>query len=353
MSAFRLSSTRYMFLMDRKCDGKCVSEVALELESFVDGIYSNAHVKVDRPCSFAVMHYDPKDDPVTVVKNLELLMNQNYSTDAHSNIIEVSKRNLEILKHNAMLSMALNNDVHEKMRNFSISIQPIVLSSNERISGGEVLLRWKHDGENVSPGVFIPILEREFLMPAVGRFVMEEAFKYSARIIETRPEFLLTLNISMTQLNDDTLFEFIKETFKKYHLDGSHIVFEITESTIDMYPEEMHRLVEICEELGIFLAIDDFGTGYSSLHSLMEYRFDFLKIDRSLLLDIEKSHQNRSFIESLLCACHLNNMKIVMEGVENANQNEISKAIKCDYIQGFLFHKPAPADEIFRTLEAE
>ena len=196
-------------------------------------------------------------------------------------------------------------------------------------------------------------LEREFLMPAVGRFVIEEAFKYCSKIIETRPDFLLTLNISKTQLNDDTLFEFIKETFSKYHLDGSHIVLEITESTIDVYPTEMHKLVDTCGQLGIFLAIDDFGTGYSSLHSLMEYKFDFLKIDRSLLLDIEKSHQNRSFIESLLWACHRNNMKIVMEGVENVNQNNISKSIRCDYIQGFLFHRPAPAEEIFKTLACE
>ena len=352
LSAYRLSSTRYMLLIYSDDEDE-VRKIAEKLEAYVRETYESAHVMVDRPCMFAVMHFTPDEDPVGTVKNLELLMTQDYSTSSRFDILEISRRNLETLKSNAAFSLALNDDVHNGMRNFSINIQPIVFSENDRIAGGEVLLRWKHDGVNVSPGVFIPILEREFLMSAVGRFVIEEAFKYCSKIIEKRPEFLLTVNLSKTQLDDDTLFEFIKETFAKYHLDGSHIVFEITESTIDMFPNEMHKLVDTCGQLGIALAIDDFGTGYSSLHSLMEYRFDFLKIDRSLLLDIEKSHQNRSFIESLISACHINDMKIVMEGVENDNQKEISKDIRCNYIQGFLFHRPAPAEEIFNTLDEE
>ena len=248
------------------------------------------------------------------------------------------------------MSMTITKNVLNNMENFRVVVQPVVSVKTGKIIGGETLMRWKFMDEAVSPEIFIPILEKDRMIQIAGRWVFEQAVKVCKEIVSKQPDFYLTVNVSLQQLYDNELVPFISKALKKYDLQGSHLVIEMTESCMDNEPGKLMELISECNKFGIRLALDDFGTGYSSLRVLMKYPIDIIKIDRSLLLEMEGSEEKNAFIANLVHACHQFGKKICVEGVETQQQQQLVKKGNGDMIQGFYYYRPLELQDLYKEI---
>lgn len=350
MSFYCVSGTRFIALVDNEVKESKESLIK-QIRQICENIYEGVDIKVDRPCSFAVMDFSAENDQVeSFIENMISLIR--YSNlEPGLEYVDNSDKYISKITEAANMNLSVSHDVLNGMNNFRLVIQPIVSTETEKIVGGEVLLRWRYQGEEIAPSVFIPTMEKNRLISIAGRWIMENAVLMCSKIVKIKPDFYLTINISRRQLFDEELFLAIPEILHKYDVEGKNLVFEITESTIDKEPKRTRQLIDICNYYGIRLAIDDFGTGYSSFQSLMSYKYNILKIDRTLLLEMEKSKHNLIFVSGLANACHKSNIKLCMEGVETDEQKSIANDIPCDMIQGYYYFKPIHYKDFLNIIE--
>ena len=349
MSFYRLEGVRCVAAVEADCWEEPASLVD-QIRQVIEGGYRALGLSVPSPCSFAVMRYPRQDlsvsdyleDMISLLKTAKQEAGQPYLDDSASNIAKIRQM--------SNLALALSRDVMQDMENFHIEIQPVVSADTGRMVGGEVLLRWSFEGKPVPPDVFIPILERDNLIQPAGRWVFEQAVCSCMRMVACVPDFYLTFNVSLYQLGDETLIGFMGDILKKYRLDGHHLIAEMTESCMDKQPEHLLRFVEACKKNGIQIALDDFGSGYSSMRMLLQYPSNIIKLDRSLLGEMADSPDKRSFISSIVYACHQFGKKVCMEGVETQKQDALIKGCGCDMIQGYYYYRPMKVEDMYRLI---
>lgn len=348
MTFYRLPGVRCIAIPDEELNR---DEVIDKIRSIIETKYRNAGVLVDNPCSFVAVRFPQADWSVEDFQEniVALLKLARHGKENH--YVANTDENIARIRAMSNMSMNITADVMNGMSNFRAVVQPIVSVATGKIIGGETLMRWKVMGEDVSPAVFIPLLEKGRMIYSAGRWIFEEAVKTCAEIVKEQKDFYLTVNVSLQQLYDDEFVPFIPKVLEKYHLDGKHIVIEMTESCMDTEPEKLMLLVNECKKLGMRLALDDFGTGYSSLRVLMKYPTDIIKIDRSLLLEMEESEAKSGFISSLVEACHDLGKKICVEGVETEAQKNIVVKGHGDVIQGFYYYRPIEIPDLVEKIE--
>lgn len=347
MTFYRLSGMRCVALT-KPHNTEEVKELISKIKTIIDKTYQIRGVALQCTCSFAVMEYPQEnvsakdfiENMISLIKVAHQSPMQLYVDDSDGNIKKMQKA--------SNLESHLIENILNGMKNFRIVIQPVVSAQDGRPVGGETLLRWRFDGKEVSPGIFIPIIENEHMIHLVGRWVFEQAVHSCVRILTYDPHFYLTVNVSLQQLHDEGFIEFIRQTLLKYDLDGKHIVMELTESCMDDQPEKLESFVSACEDMNIRIALDDFGSGYSSLRVLLRYPSNIIKLDRSLLLEMSDSFEKSGFITSIVYACHQFDKKVCMEGVETDFQNELVREAGCDLIQGFYYYKPMEVKQIYQ-----
>lgn len=349
LTFYRLSGMRCIALADPIPTEK-IKKLIYQIKNIIDDAYKEQGVALQYTCSFALMRYPQEDvSPQDFIENMISLIKVAHQSPAQLYIDDSAGNIKKIQKISNMESHLIENIING-MENFRIVIQPVVSTADGVPLGGETLLRWRFNDKEISPGVFIPIIENEHMMYMVGRWVFEQAVRSCMRILTYAPEFYLTVNVSLQQLGDDGFIDFIKETLLKYDLDGKHIVMELTESCMDDQPEKLEYFVKSCNDMNIRIALDDFGSGYSSLRVLLRYPSSIIKLDRSLLLEMSDSFEKNGFITSIVYACHQFGKKVCMEGVETDFQYELVKESGCDLIQGFYYYKPMELDAVYQLI---
>lgn len=349
MSFHRLEGMRCMAVVNAMCM-EPKEDVVQQIREIIEEGYESMGISVRNACSFGVLEYPCEDmTPEDVVENLIALI-RIAKQDADQPFMEYSVDNLKRIKKMSNMALALGEDVMHNMENFRVVVQPVVAAQTGKVIGGEVLLRWQFEGKDISPGLFIPVLEKNGMIHIAGRWVFEQAVRNCLQMLTYNPDFYLTFNISLHQLSDTELLGFMQQTLEKYHLPGSHLVAELTESCLDEQPEKLEQLVAHCSNLGMRIALDDFGSGYSSLRMLLQYPSSIIKLDRSLLQEITESDEKMHFIGSIVYACHQFGKKVCMEGVEREDQNTIIRDTGCDMIQGFYYYRPMELSALHRLL---
>lgn len=349
MTFYRLSGMRFLGLMESNSINKA-EKLRSKIQGIIDDVYHSMEVTLPTTCSFVLLRcLQDGVSPQELLENALSLMKMSQQT-LNQLWMDDSIDNLQKIKQLAAMESRLIENVLHDMKNFRIVIQPVVSTETNLPVGGETLLRWQDDGKTVSPGLFIPMLEQANMIHLVGRWVLEQAVCACTRLITLMPDFYLTVNISLQQLEDDGFLSFIRQTLEKYRLDGNHIVLELTESCMDSQPEKLEAFVEECAKMDLRIALDDFGSGYSSMRVLLRYPSNIIKLDRSLLLEMGDSDKKNSFIASIVYACHQFGKKVCMEGVETEFQNELVKTAGCDLIQGFYYYKPMELDAVYQLV---
>jgi diguanylate cyclase (GGDEF)-like protein/PAS domain S-box-containing protein len=231
---------------------------------------------------------------------------------------------------------------------FSLAYQPIVSLETGRLKSVEALLRWQHPAQGfISPAEFIPIAEESDLILHIGRWVLKEATRQMAQWVHylgpAAPP-TISINLSRKQFAQGDLAVQIQDAAENAGLPPDRIQLEITEDTFASDVTTAIATMKAIKQLGFLLAIDDFGTGCSSFASLHEFPADVLKIDRSLLLDVENSKQTAALVHALAILTNNLGLAIVAEGVEREGQVTVLRELGCHYGQGYFFARPQSPD---------
>lgn len=243
-----------------------------------------------------------------------------------------------------LLKKLKNSVINNELKVF---YQPQVDALKNEIIGFEALIRWYNDKlGSVPPAEFIPFAENMGYITKIDDWVLNKVL-YTASIWKEKGYKFSTIfvNVSPIQLKRNDFKDHILSTCEKYNISPALLGIEITERTlVEICKEEIELLNELIES-GISVAIDDFGIGYSSLNYLIKLPSTVLKIDKSIIDNID-NYKNKAVISGLVNISKSLNFKIIAEGVETREQTDILTGLGCNLIQGYYFSKPLPEDEI-------
>lgn len=228
---------------------------------------------------------------------------------------------------------------------FVLHYQPKVRLRDDVVEGAEALLRWP--GADVSPAVFVPLLESIGLIGDVGKWVLGQALADGERwrTGDRDGSFRIAVNISAIQLRRENFAEEVLQAAAAVPGGAARLELEVTESALMQDPRRACAILARLREAGITISIDDFGTGHSSLQSLSQLPVDILKIDRTFVSDIATNDRHRTLVQTTITLAKSFGMSTIAEGVETRLQSEILKRLGCDAIQGYYVARPASARE--------
>lgn len=230
--------------------------------------------------------------------------------------------------------------------------QPIIDSQTGQVSGLEALIRWNHPTRGIlSPYFFLPLAMDMRIMPQIGELMLSRVFKDIARSNELRSMSWVSVNISSEQLYSNALVNSISTLLTDFDIPGEMIELEIVEELISHDTKLVSEQFVSLGELGIRFSIDDFGTGYSSLARLKHLPVSKLKIDRSFVDGLPDDESDCCIASSIVGMAKGLNLALVAEGVETQEQAQWLKQHECDFIQGYLYAKPMPLEELLSFLK--
>jgi diguanylate cyclase (GGDEF)-like protein len=226
------------------------------------------------------------------------------------------------------------------------------VDSTGKPCGAELLARWqKPDGSSVPPDSFIPVAEESGLIVPLGQWALRQACLALRRLEHEGHSLKLSVNVSPSQFRQPDFVDQVCRVLEETGAPASQLVFELTEGLlVDDLEVTLARMRQLAK-LGIRLSIDDFGTGYSSLAYLTRMPLFELKIDRSFIRDTPADTTGTGIVQSILAmASHLG-LRATAEGVETQEQADFLAASGVDAMQGFLFARPMPLDDLVRLLD--
>ncbi len=234
-----------------------------------------------------------------------------------------------------------------KNEQFFLEFQPIVSSKTKQMVGLESLIRFEDKRRLIFPSELISYAEKFNLIEEIDRYVVEKSFEAYQIFKQKGLKFsFLAVNVSSSEINDDTFVEYLATTAKYYDVDPKSIVIEFTETADPNKLENESRFIEQVRSLGFKVAIDDFGSGYSSMLRLSKNTLDRIKIDKSFVNDIMQSSSNQNLVEAMVGLARAFNLEVIVEGVETEEDYLFMKSLNIEYVQGYYFYKPHPLNEI-------
>ncbi|MCU1297690.1 MAG: sensor-containing diguanylate cyclase/phosphodiesterase [Acidobacteriaceae bacterium] len=252
----------------------------------------------------------------------------------------------------------LEADLREavKRQEFRLHFQPIICFKTERISGFEALLRWQRPGIGlVGPKEFIHVAEETGLILPIGRWLLQEScrqLKLWQVTYPCDPPLTISVNVSPKQFAQANLIYESSLALQESGLDSHSLHLEITESMAMSDSAKTSHVLSELKSLNIGISIDDFGTGYSSLDQLRRFPVDILKIDRSFVSGMDVDNESLEIVRLVAMLAHNLGMKVIAEGVENAQHVSNLKQLGCEFGQGYFFSKPLSREDARALLES-
>lgn len=235
-----------------------------------------------------------------------------------------------------------------KQEAFELFYQPKISLADGCVCGLEALLRWPRAGQaNVSPAVFVPMLERLGLITRVGNWVITRVCKQIADWQRAgEGPFQVAVNVSGHQIIEGDLIASIRQALIDHRIDPHWLEIELTESSLMENTSHTIASLQTLQQLGVKVSIDDFGTGYSSLAYLRRFPIDKLKIDIAFIREVTSNPQDAAIARTIIELAHSLNLQVIAEGVETPEQLAFLTANGCDQVQGYLFSRPLPIREL-------
>jgi diguanylate cyclase (GGDEF)-like protein len=342
--AARLGGDEFAVLV-RDADANTAVSVARRMLDAVGGTYAlgcgdvACHVSVGIAVGVA-----GATDGEDLIRNADIAMYSVKQAERSYTLYEAELH--EKLRAHRQLGIDLEAAIER--REILVHYQPVVRLSDGQIEGVEVLARWSHPTRGLlSAADFLPVAEETGLTIELGRLVLQQALEAARRWPET---LSIWLNLAAAELTNERLVDTLAEALKGYGVDPSRIVIEVTESGVIQGSDGALVAMRRLRELGVGLSIDDFGTGYSSLSRLAEFPIESLKIPKPFVDKLVGEDADEAFVDAILRLGDSLGLTAVAEGIEQPAQAERLRQLGCRFGQGYLFGRPAPADEIERLL---
>ena len=237
---------------------------------------------------------------------------------------------------------------------FEIFYQPKynVQGDEPVLASAEALVRWKHPELGmVSPGMFIPLFEKNGLIQRLDYYIWEKAAQHLRKWKETYGVSIpVSVNVSRVDLYHHDLITYLQKILAENKLSTDEMYLEITESAYTENADQIVYVIDLLRKKGFRIEMDDFGTGYSSLNMLADIPVDILKLDMKFVQNLRTNQKQETLVRLIMDIARYLNMRVVAEGVEEKNQVDFLKSVGCYVIQGYYFSKPLPEEEFAQLL---
>lgn len=262
------------------------------------------------------------------------------------NIVFFSQEDLSERLKTIQFMEEMQSSVRKDCEGFYLCYQPQIKTGNYHLFGAEALLRYRSDTcRNIYPDEFIPLLEQSKLIKQVGMWTLETALRQCKKWRETVPEFHISVNFSVVQLEDRDIAERVLDILNKVGIPGSALTIELTESIQIQSINQLLPIFKSWRDAGIELSIDDFGTGYASMSYLKQLDVNEIKIDKMFVRDVEEATYNYRLISNMIEFAKNSGMRVCCEGVEDMRELTVLEGLSPSLFQGYLFSKPRETKE--------
>lgn len=309
---------------------------------------------VEVAASLGVVVAEPHDTPQDLLRNADVAMYaaKDAGREARRRGRGTGRVFVPAMRERLLQRVAMEADLRRALAHGEVVpyYQPVVELPGGGIRGVEALARWtRHDGEDIPPGVFVPLAEECGLVQELGRAVLLQACldagawhrEAAAGLMAEAPT--LSVNVSAVQLASPTFVDDVREALRLGGFPPEELVLEITETAVVQDTETAAgRLMEL-RHLGVRIALDDFGTGYSALGVLQRLPVDIIKIDRAFVRDVHLGPREAALATAVLTLAASLGLTVIAEGIELPEQAERLEALGCRLAQGFLYSQAVPA----------
>ncbi len=291
------------------------------------------------------------DYPIFSKNSKDLISAADYSVRTLKEQSDGEKYLYEIsIMHNMSEKNLMMQKIKDAIANddFVVHYQPIFSIEKNTFTKAEALVRMQDNDKLLYPNSFIELAEKSGLITKITYKVLDIVCKDLRNLIDNNqlnPQFeSVSVNFPYYQFALPNMVQDVVAILSKYNIPPSMVKIEITERVLISDSLNMKTIMREMQEKGFVFELDDFGIEYSNMSVFLDLPLEIIKIDRSLLLSACKSQENRSFFEHLISGIKSTNKKIIVEGIEEANQKDLCVSCKCDYIQGYFFSKPTTID---------
>ena len=340
----RLGGDEFVVVLTEVEDATAAARLADKILHTLAQNYRIGKNELHSTASIGLAFYpDDGEDVETLMKNADTAMYHAKSVGRNNVQFFTTEMNQAAMKR-LMLEQDLRVAVEAKQ--FELHYQPQLNSRDGRAVGVEALVRWRHPHNGlIFPAEFIPMAEETGLILQLGEWVLDEACRQlRAWRDHGVKDVTIAVNLSAHQLHSPVLLEQVAQALEKNGLTGSDLELEVTESVAMHDPAASISKLKALRDLGVRLSIDDFGTGYSSLSYLKLLPIHTLKLDQSFVRDIETDSNDVAICTATIALAHNLGLAVIAEGVETEAQRLLLTSHHCDFMQGYLFSRPLPAE---------
>ena len=352
-SIARLGGDEFAILLDHIHSENIIIDIVQKVMNVYKESFNLRHHEFFVTCSIGIAVYPLNGkNPEEMLKNADAAMYK--AKEEGRNTYQFY---IDDMTQKAYARITMETQLRQAIKNqeFEVFYQPQVDMRDNTITGMEALIRWRHPETGlVSPDKFIPLAEETGLIVEIDRWVMQSALQqYMQWSIAHLKPGILSINLSMVQLNHKDFTDAVKIAIFDTKISPSNLMFEVTETQIMKNPEQAIVMLKELKELGVGLAIDDFGTGHSSLSYLKRLPIDKIKIDQSFIRDIPEDSDDMELTHAIISMSRSLKRKVIAEGVETIEQAKFLKEHDCFEAQGYLYYKPQDAPSITAILHAQ
>jgi diguanylate cyclase (GGDEF)-like protein len=342
----RLGGDVFGVLLTQQTERESLTRLAERLIDAVGQPYRLGSKEVHLSCSVGIALYPDHGDAERLIARGETAVQAAKRSGGSrlgiftAEMDEDMSHDLELLRD---FRQALDGD------GLDLVYQPKIDAASGRITAAEALLRWRHGTRgDVPPAVFVTLAERYGLVARLGDWVIDRACRQAGVWAQRGLNMRVAINLSAQHLRAPDLAQRIGQALNRNRIEPSRLTCEITETLAMENTQATQATLAQLGLIGVHLSIDDFGTGYSSLSYLRQLPAKEIKIDRSFVMDLERSGDARAVVDAVVKLAHALGKRVVAEGVETLKQRRILTEMGCDELQGFLFAQPMAADDLLQ-----
>mgnify|MGYP006116296575 FL=1 len=344
----RIGGDEFVILLESFTDSRYLGDIA---QKIIDKLAEPIKLKnniVSVSASIGIALYP--DDAVTsdqLLKNADLAMY--YAKELGRNNFQffTGEMNVKAKNRLSQVSTIKQAIINNEFVNF---YQPIVNPYTGQTAGFELLMRWQSPEGIIAPDNFIPLAEELGLIIKMTEAALDRGLTDLKQWCDVRDDLYISVNITSQHFAKDSLLPYIEKLLSDHKLTAKSLRIELTESDFMFEPEKTIQSMHALSKLGVKLALDDFGMGFSSLVYLKRLPLDVIKIDKSFVSGIGINQADEAIVETTLTLAKRLNLQSVAEGVETKEQRDYLIHNNCHYIQGYLYSRPLPANEIMTIL---
>ncbi len=341
----RVSGDEFVLVMD---DLASINDSSTIIQKIIDRFQEPFYIEnLPFSITFSIgisVYPNDSDDEQNLLKFADMAMYRAKNCGKNRYLYYDESMNSDVLKH-----MEIEQEIKRGIKNdeFVLHYQPQFEVGSKKIVGFEALVRWQHPKLGLKfPDYFIEIAENSRAIVALGEVISKKAMKQVSLWHDKglKPG-TMSINFTSKQLQDRDFFDRLGKLLKESGCKAEWIEAELIERYVMRDTQETSNLLKCFKDMGVQVAIDDFGTGYSSLGYLKYLEISKLKIDKVFIDDLQSNKKDRAIAKSIIDLSVGMDLKVIAEGVENAEQYEILEKLGCQIIQGYYFSKPISADE--------